>query len=547
MERRCSLTSLMIVAVFSTAMIAFLSYRPILGYFFTGTDTLTLIETSRIETAGDVYRIFSQPLMAGTRFVDVAKFYRPLASLSYSLDYFFWHLEPFGFQLTNLSLHILVSVLVVFLLRSLSRGDVAAAWIGGLIFATHPILVESVPAIDRRHDMLAAMFLIMSLLAFVRCRRRREWGGFFLILSIVSYVLALAAKETAIILPFVLFLYSLIFHDGSHSGRRFPDAARGVAGFVAVTLAYLAWRIHVLGGIGGYQGEASISTGQFLLCLANIVHSYFQDLLYPADFLGIIDSQAGYGLTVLLISAFIAYSMVLFWQAGQKGAAEACFSPRKLLLFLLGWLAFPLILFGLTLTFAHRSMYLAAVPFSGVLALAIVWSFRQLRSSLANTQSKFKFRHALCVCPRLGALVLGVAISGSLVAHSPLVHPYKAWEDSAKISSLVLKKLADAAPELPRNCAIHMYDVPDRIQSYRAKIPHSKEVAFLQDYSIKSWLDLNVPDNALRIIIHSRSWPSNFTGSLNLTTRVLSHNSVWARVTLGQTRYSRLRRSNYYR
>lgn len=62
-------------------------YRPVLGYFFTGTDTLTLIETSRIESASDVAEILGKPLMWGSDFVQRGSFYRPVAALSYGLDY----------------------------------------------------------------------------------------------------------------------------------------------------------------------------------------------------------------------------------------------------------------------------------------------------------------------------------------------------------------------------------------------------------------------------------------------------------------------------
>ena len=546
MERRRRQTLLTIVAILSTAGIAFLAYSPILDYFFTGTDTLTLIETSRIQSVQDVHRLFTQPLMAGTRFVDVAKFYRPLASLSYSLDYSLWKLEPFGFQLTNLVLHIVVSILVFFLLRVLCAGDTTVAWIGALVFATHPILVESVPAIDRRHDMLAVMFLIASLLAFVRYRRPTGPRTLFLVLSITTYVLGLGAKETAIVLPVVVFLHYLVFPEESSHLRRITAAAKGVAGYLAATLAYVVWRFYVLGGLGGYQQAASLDVRQVLPYLANIIHSYFQDLLYPADFLGVMEAQAGYTLTAVMISAFAGYLLVFAWQAGQKGAGENGSLQRKLLLFLAGWLPLPLMLFEATLTFAHRSMYLSVIPFSGILAITIVGNVRSLGEALKNEPSGSRCRHASVLGARLIVMVVGVALAASLMAHSPLLRQYKGWEDSADISSLVLKKLVASVPELPRNCAIHLYDLPDGIQSYQSKIPHSKDVAFLQDYSIKSWLNLNIPNNALKVIIQSRSWPRKFSGTLNLTVRVLGHDSAWALVTLGETRYSRLRRTVYY-
>ena len=92
--------------VLSIALIAFLTYRDILGYFFTATDTLTLIDTSQIRSFRDIVRIFTEPLMNGTIFiVDGGKFYRPISVLSYSLEYSIWQLDPFGYHLSYLILH----------------------------------------------------------------------------------------------------------------------------------------------------------------------------------------------------------------------------------------------------------------------------------------------------------------------------------------------------------------------------------------------------------------------------------------------------------
>jgi len=79
------ITCLMIATI---ALIAFWSYHDILGYFFAATDSLTLIDTSRIQSGNDVVRIFTEPLMNGTQFSEVYRYYRPITTLSFSLDYF---------------------------------------------------------------------------------------------------------------------------------------------------------------------------------------------------------------------------------------------------------------------------------------------------------------------------------------------------------------------------------------------------------------------------------------------------------------------------
>lgn len=520
----------MIAAVVSTAIVAFLATRHVLDNFFTGTDTLTLIETSRVNSFSDVLRLFTEPLMAGTQFVDVAKFYRPMAALSYGLDYFFWQLDPFGFQLTNLLLHILVSVVAVMLLSSLAGNDYAVGWVGGILFATHPILMESVPAIDRRHDLLATLFIALSLLAFVRTGVTRRGKKVLLVLSVVSYALALMSKEIAVVLPLLILGYALL-HDDFRHGRKLTEAFRAAIPYAIITVLYIAWRVKVLGGMGGYTGRDPLDAMQTVLYIANITHSYFQDLLYPSDFLGIRD--AGYGVTAFLVSAVVAYVALYLWHARKNVNPVPNTSDSGLLFYFAGWLALPLVLFDLTLTFSHRSMYFVVIPFCGLLACTVVGSARQLHMTLPAFRAKPTWSLALPMGSRLAVLAFGVLVACSLVLYSPLLNRYKAWEDSARISFLILTKLAAEAHRIPKNCVIHLYEVPDRILSYGSEPPHCKDVAFLQAYSVRSWLNLNVPGKNPKVIIHSRSCPRQFYGSLNVTFRWLNRTNVWAFVKVG--------------
>ena len=89
----------------SIVIIAYLTYRDMLGYFFTAQDSTTLIDTGRVRSFRDVLRIFNEPLMNGTTLTLLSIFYRPIATLSYSLDYAIWGLDPFGYHLTDLILH----------------------------------------------------------------------------------------------------------------------------------------------------------------------------------------------------------------------------------------------------------------------------------------------------------------------------------------------------------------------------------------------------------------------------------------------------------
>ncbi len=248
-----------------------------LGYFFTATDTLTLIDANRIQSFEDARRIVTQPLMSGTDFVDVASFYRPVTSLSYGFDYSIWGLDPLGYHLTDLVLHAAVCLLVFGLAWILSGGRWAVAWLSSFIFAAHPILVEIVPATARRHDVIATLFVLLSLILFLKSRSERTHKVMLTICSVFCYGLALGAKEIAIVLPFLILAYLLIYQDRSRPAFRLRDSLLGASAYFATSLAYAGWWLTVVKGDGGYSYR-----DPDVLETIVILKSYLLDLVYPA-------------------------------------------------------------------------------------------------------------------------------------------------------------------------------------------------------------------------------------------------------------------------
>lgn len=532
---------LLAAACVSVVVVVVLSYGFMLTSFFSGTDTFTLIETSRISSFKDVWRIFSEPLMGQTKFVDVARFYRPISTLSYSLDVSLWGLEPFGFQLTNLLLHALVSILVVLLMRALVPGSIAFPWLSGFLFAAHPILVESVPAIDRRHDVIAALFLVCSLLLFLKGRSRTVRRGLYSCLSVVLFIPAMGAKETAIVLPFLILAYLLAFDEGRNARAKVSGAITASVPYITVTLLYLVLRIHVLGGMGGYRSQSASSAASVAVYGINILHAYFQDLVYPVDFFGVV-ADSGYILTPLFVLYIVCYAVVFLWSNEKAGEPR---DGRRVMVFLGTWLALPLLLFICTLTFSHRSMYLSVIPFSGMVAFPIVRSEKTLRNMWTRARNAVNFNRTRVshgfVASRIVVIGLGFAVSCSLLSSSAMFNRYGHWTDSARISSRFLNRLNKEIANIPLNSSIHVYNLPDRILSYQNTIPHAREVTYLQDYSIESWLNLRIPGNRLKVVIHSRSQPHTFSGDLYLIVRVLEQRHVVARVMLDKTRYAQRR------
>ena len=129
--------------------------------------------------------------------------YLPLKS---TVQWALWHFSgsnPLPFRLTSLALHLLSALLVW---RLLFRLGLRHAWLGGLLFAVHPIIVESVAWPAEIKNTLSLAWLLPAMLAWLRFDERRRWRDYAWTLG--CFVAALLCKSSVIMLPAVLLLYA---------------------------------------------------------------------------------------------------------------------------------------------------------------------------------------------------------------------------------------------------------------------------------------------------------------------------------------------------
>jgi hypothetical protein len=149
--------------------------------------------------------------------------WHPLTWLSWALDYqLYGGLSTWGFHLSSNILHSINSVLVFalaivfFNLNKPGFSDhpahtdsnvIIAALLTALLFASHPQHVESVVWVAERKDLLCQLFLILSMLAYVRyvtCNEEIKKRWFIATLGL--FAMALASKPMAVTFPVVLLL-----------------------------------------------------------------------------------------------------------------------------------------------------------------------------------------------------------------------------------------------------------------------------------------------------------------------------------------------------
>jgi protein O-mannosyl-transferase len=127
--------------------------------------------------------------------------YNPLTILSFAVDYHFYGLDPFGYHLVNILLHLVNVALVYFLIRSLGAGHMAGILVA-LLFGIHPLRVESVTWVTERKDVLFGFFYLFALISYVKFRVTKK--VLWLVLLYLSFILSLLSKIQAVALPLTL-------------------------------------------------------------------------------------------------------------------------------------------------------------------------------------------------------------------------------------------------------------------------------------------------------------------------------------------------------
>src|SRR2546422_143509 len=186
--------------------------------------------------------------------------YIPLTWMTFGLDYLLWGMNPRGYHLTNLLLHAANAVVFFFITRRLltralpspsERGHaltVSAAF-SALVFAIHPLRVESVAWATERRDVLSGLFYLSAVLAYLRACDREERGRGWYWGAVALFAGALLSKSMAVNLPVVLMIldvYPLRRLGGSIGWRSKPARRIYVEKIPFVLLAAAASAIAVM-------------------------------------------------------------------------------------------------------------------------------------------------------------------------------------------------------------------------------------------------------------------------------------------------------------
>lgn len=144
--------------------------------------------------------------------------YQPMSWLTLAADYLIWGLQARGYHLTSLVIHGVNALLFYFISLHLLRLTIVdstqdraalrvAAGFGALLFAIHPLRVESVVWATERRDVLSGLFFLATIWLYLKgaeISAAQKQRKFWMISSVAAYLLSLLSKASGITLPFVL-------------------------------------------------------------------------------------------------------------------------------------------------------------------------------------------------------------------------------------------------------------------------------------------------------------------------------------------------------
>ena len=127
----------------------------------------------------------------------------PLTLTTFALENYFFGLNPHVFHITNILIHILNCVVVIFILYRLSNRDYLVTFLGSMAYTVCPLHVESVAWITERKDVLYGFFFLAALLSYLKYL---DGKTNYYILSLIFLTLSLLSKSMAVTFPVILFL-----------------------------------------------------------------------------------------------------------------------------------------------------------------------------------------------------------------------------------------------------------------------------------------------------------------------------------------------------
>jgi tetratricopeptide (TPR) repeat protein len=405
-------------------LVACLAYANSLGGDFVFDDMDQIVENKDIRSWDNLGRAFTTHVWAFRERPEALRvpipppYYRPLFTVLFTVEYKLFGLQPQGWHLVSLLLHILCCVGVYYVLLLLAKRKAVAA-LAALFFAVYSIHVESVSWISGVTDPLFGVFFLAAFYFYLRYKAENQRSS--LAWSLAMFGFSTLSKETALSLVLLIFCAELIAAIKEKSsptgkpaasgfGAKLMQAALGTLPYAGVAVLYLIPRTLVIGGIG--WDNPHTYHGPFLnvlLTIPYIVCSYVLHLLWPVNlsiayFTSIETSLTSARVLLPTLALLLAASLLLVFR--RIISKEVWYALALLWIPLLPVL--DLRKLSVEYMLFDRYLYLSVVGWAFLLALGLakLAELEERRAERSSTQVSALQRAGFSSALALGLLIL---------------------------------------------------------------------------------------------------------------------------------------------
>lgn len=256
---------------------------------------------------------------------------RPVVNLSLALNYAADGLNPRGYRLTNIAIHVLAALALFGLVRRtlalpampdrLRSAALPAAFCTALLWTVHPLQTETVICVIQRTEAIVSLWYLTTLYCFLRAVEpggNRRW----LPVAWFACLLGMASKEVMVSAPLMLFLYDRTFAAGSFR-EAWRLRGRWHLAFVSTWLL-LAWLVADSGGDrGGTSGFGQgVSVWTYLLTQSRALAIYLKLSFWPHPLIVDYGDWLAPGLQTVLWESVLVVTLLglAFWATVRRPA-----------------------------------------------------------------------------------------------------------------------------------------------------------------------------------------------------------------------------------
>ena len=214
---------------------------------------------------------------------------RPVVCLTLAVNYAIGGLNPKGYHVFNIAVHLLCTLLLAWLItrtlrqpcfqNSFDRIAEPLGWLGAFIWAMHPIQTEAVNYVIQRTELLAALFCFSTLYAAIKSWDYPE-QPWWKVLAVLACTLGMGSKELVAVLPPLILLYDRTFVAGDFKAalRRRPKLYAGLAA-TWLLLAALVISGPRDNSVGSLEGVTPLN---YLQTQAGVLLWYLRLMVWPS-------------------------------------------------------------------------------------------------------------------------------------------------------------------------------------------------------------------------------------------------------------------------